>query len=185
MILRVLKQDKELRQQIDTKAEAQRKLEQGTKKPTTLLPATHNAPAFAQGHTVSLEHINAQAPDNHTTKRQNEVRHFLATATWKPTTGQQNGTSYSEQFTRFKLLGGTTTTNPCNNWPAPTPPTHNTQHNHHKGKGKGTQHNQPPPTTVNERNGDSQGAIALSVVVVAAGDVHSEHTGRELSRIHI
>ena len=112
MITRVLTKEHELRTEINTKEEAQRKLAQGTKKPTTTLPSKHDAPPPDEGHQLALDDLTTDETESHDTKRRCQVKAFLHKFRWKPTTQGHNGTSWLELLALYTTMGGTAEAKP-------------------------------------------------------------------------
>ncbi len=59
MFVRVLKEDKRLREVQATKDEAARKMNQGTKYDSVIIPAVHSAPPWTEGVTITMDPLDA------------------------------------------------------------------------------------------------------------------------------
>ncbi len=119
MFLRVLYEDKRLREQRAASLEATRKLNEGTRYATTTIPPTLSAPVCSNGQRVTLDHLDVHnLPQDH----QLDVYNFLRTTYWQPATEGCNGTSWVELLARFSHLGGqaapTVDTNPLAKLPS-------------------------------------------------------------------
>ncbi len=103
MFVRVLKEDKRLREIQATKSEAARKINQGTKLDSVVIPAAYAAPLWTEGVAITIDPLDAcDMPDDYHL----DIYNFLKTAKWQPTTEGRNGSSWLELLARYRQLGG-------------------------------------------------------------------------------
>ena len=83
MMLRTLREEKMLREEADTREEGERRLNQGTRLPSVLVPNCPNAPNFGTGVCIEIAPVLPKhfvhAYDWHNAAT---VRHFMAITQW-------------------------------------------------------------------------------------------------------
>jgi len=109
MFLRVLKEDRRLREIKEKGQRAQRWVETGVSRPTTKIQKDHSFPDLEQGVIIKMRPLeNQKSFENNVTglAMYAQVHDFFKHSIWKPTSEGANGSSWVEMLARFHQLGG-------------------------------------------------------------------------------